>query len=102
MTKQQNLNLSKQNLSLQMANISIILDNYDDIFSDFDPRPYSERALSHDFLRECKKASIDKDDTGLELRLMIPKDKRNFATELLIRKRLKAHFLKHYDLKKKN
>ncbi|MBI2151367.1 hypothetical protein HYU21_01420, partial [Candidatus Woesearchaeota archaeon] len=32
------------------GNISLVLDSYDDIFSDFDPRDYSEKALSEDFL----------------------------------------------------
>lgn len=40
---------------LEMSEISIWLDNYDDIFSDFDPRPYSQRSLSDDFLAEAKK-----------------------------------------------
>ena len=40
--------------------IPLVLDSYDDIFSDFDPRPYSERAMSGDFLLECKKASAEK------------------------------------------
>jgi len=32
---------------LQLSEISLIIDTYDDIFSDFDPRPYSQRALAH-------------------------------------------------------
>ena len=37
--------VEKQDL-LSKGEISILLDTYDDIFSDFDPRPYSQRALS--------------------------------------------------------
>ena len=37
---------------LQQSEISLLLDSYDDIFSDFDPRPYNQRALSQDFLAE--------------------------------------------------
>ncbi len=80
---------------MKEGNISLILDGYDDIFSDFDPRPYSERALSDDFLSECKKAARDKDEK-LELRLMVPGDNRNFKDELKIRKRLKTHFHRHF------
>jgi hypothetical protein len=81
--------------NIKEGNISLILDGYDDIFSDFDPRPYSERALSDDFLSECKKASRDKEEK-LELRVMVPGNKRNYKDELKIRKRLKNHFQRHY------
>jgi len=77
------------------GNISLILDSYDDIFSDFDPRNYSERALSDDFLLECKKAARDKDDR-LELRFLAPKNKRDFKDEIRIKKRLKEHFQRHH------
>lgn len=82
------------------GNISLILDSYDDIFSDFDPRNYSEKALSDDFLIECKKAARDKDDRP-ELRFLIPKKKRNYRDELRIKKRLKEHFQRHFKEKEK-
>ena len=50
----------EQTALLKKSEISLSLDNYDDIFSDFDPRPFSQRALSDDFLIEAKKASRDK------------------------------------------
>lgn len=77
------------------GNISLILDSYDDIFSDFDPRGYSERSLSDDFLAECKKVALDKGEK-LELRIMVPRKLRNVRDELKIKKRLKSHFHKHY------
>lgn len=80
---------------LQQANISLILDSYHDIFSDFDPRPFGERALSDDFLLECKRAAHDKKE-GLELTLSMPRNKRNTSDELKIKKRLKEHFRKHF------
>lgn len=83
----------KQEL-LTKGEISIMLDTYDDIFSDFDPRPYSQRALSDDFLLEAKKATRDKEE-GLELRFILPREKRNFEHEILIKKRLRDHFKKH-------
>jgi hypothetical protein len=80
--------------------IPLILDSYDDIFSDFDPRPYSEKALSGDFLLECKKASADKRGK-IKLRLFVPKQKRSSIDEIKIKKRLKEHFCKHLAEKKR-
>jgi hypothetical protein len=79
---------------LKISEISLWLDTYDDIFSDFDPRPYHQRALSDDFLLEAKKASMDKNQ-GIELKFLIPKNKRNLTHEALIKKRLREHFKKH-------
>lgn len=86
---------------IEKAEISLVLDTYDDIFSDFDPRPYSERALSEDFLYEAKKATRDK-EKGIELRFLIPNSVRNTANEDLIKSRLKNHFRKHYKLLEKD
>ncbi|MFH1210697.1 MAG: hypothetical protein V1645_02160 [archaeon] len=79
---------------LREGNISLVLDSYDDIFSDFDPRPYDQKALSDDFLLECKRAAEGK-KAEVELRLLIPKHRRNTDAELKIRKRLRNHFQKH-------
>lgn len=80
---------------LKRANISLILDSYNGIFSDFDPRPYSERALSDDFLLECKRAARDKGE-GVELILSVPRNKRNLNDEFRIKKRIRDHFHKHH------
>jgi len=80
---------------LEMSEISLWLDNYDDIFSDFDPRPYSLRSLSDDFLLEAKKASRDKDANRLELRFLISQEHRDPKVEATIKKRLRDHFTKH-------
>jgi len=77
------------------SEISLILDDYDDLFSDFDPRPYSEKALSDDFLEEAKRASRDK-YIGVTLILLVPKKLRRVSEENLIKKRLCEHFKKHY------
>lgn len=98
----------KQKL-LKQSEISLLLDTYDDIFSDFDPRHYSDRALSDDFLMEARRASRDKPSGRLLLKFMIPKKKRNFLHEYVIKKRLRDHFRKHHqellqeikDIKKK-
>lgn len=94
--------VEKEN-KMKQGNISLILDGYNDLFSDFDPRSYSERTLSDDFLVECRRAARDKQfsEQGFELRLMVPKDKRKVDDENKIKKRLKVYFLKHYHEKQK-
>ena len=73
--------LAKQEL-LAQGSISLLLDSYDDIFSDFDPRPFTHRAVSDDFLIEAKRAALDKDGT-LELRFLIPRQHRKSDTETI-------------------
>jgi len=87
---------SEKHKLLHESEISLILDTYDDIFSDFDPRPYSERAISEDFRAELKRASRDMPSGKIELKLMIPAKEHNLAKENLIRKRLHSHFKKHH------
>jgi hypothetical protein len=79
---------SHDNISLKMA-------SYNDIFSSFDPRPYSERALSVDFIEEAKRASIDKPSGEIELRLILDEKDRDADMERIIQKRLKVHFERH-------
>jgi hypothetical protein len=76
---------------LHSSEISIIANDYDDIFSDFDPRPFSVRELSVDFIDEVKRASRQKGDK-VELRIMVPRRKRNPRDEEVIRHRVCAHF----------
>ncbi|MBM3247362.1 hypothetical protein FJZ17_02375 [Candidatus Pacearchaeota archaeon] len=83
------------------ANISLILDSYADIFSSFDPRPYSEKAVSVDFVSECKRAARDINEFDLELNLAVPKTKRNLVDEARIKRRLREHFHKHFVEKEK-
>ena len=89
---------------LKMSQISLWLNDYSDIFSDFDPRPYSERAISDDFLQETKRASIDKTFGTIKLKFLVAVRKSNTALESVIKRRLKAHFKRHFDLlvKEKN
>lgn len=87
----------KQKL-LELSKISLWLDDYNDIFSDFDSRPYEQRALSDDFILEAKKASRDKVSGNIELNLLVPKRKRNSHHENVIKKRLRDHFKKHHTL----
>ena len=86
----------KQTL-LAQSEITLLLNSYDDIFSDFDPRPYSRRAVSDDFLAEAKRAARDKDG-HIELRFLIPQHQRKIDHETAIKLRLRAHFKHHNEL----
>ncbi len=87
---------SPAKMLFDISEISLILDTYDDIFSNFDPRSYTYRSLSEDFLIQAKKASHNKDFENLELRLLIPKRLRNTSTEAQIKRRLLDHFSRHF------
>lgn len=86
---------------LQMSSVSLQMDNYDGIFSDFDPRPYSQRSLSDDFVFEARKAVKDKPSGQIELHLLVPKLHRNSSHETTIKKRIKDHFKRHFEMVKK-
>ena len=79
---------------VQTAEMALWLDGYDDIFSDFDPRPYSERSLSDDFLVEMKKASRGRGRNGHELKFLLNPKNRDEKTETIITARLE-HFFNH-------
>ncbi len=86
---------------LALSEVSLWLDSYEDIFSDFDPRPFSQRGLSDDFLYEAKKASRDRPSGVSQLLFLIPVQQRNKAQEPIIKMRLRKHFSKHYNRLKK-
>jgi hypothetical protein len=79
------------------AALTLWIDDYDDIFSDFDPRPFGQRALSEDFLAEARRAVRDRREPVPALRLLVPAAARSVADEATIRKRLHEHFRKHAD-----
>ncbi len=83
---------------LESTQIGLTIQSYEELFSDFDPRSYSERALSEDFLAELKRASKDKPEDEVELTFLIPKQKRNNHYEETIKKRLQNHFKHHYEI----
>jgi len=83
---------------LAKSEISLHLDTYDDIFSDFDPRPYHQRAISVDLIDETRRAIRDKTDGQLTLRFLAPAKLRNTHHEHLIKRRLHEHFSKHHLL----
>ncbi len=86
---------------LHLSEISLILNEYHDIFSDFDPRPYSQRSLSDDFLAEAKKAAKVKQSGEVELKFLVPENRRKAMHETVIKKRLHEYFRKHHELMKR-
>lgn len=82
---------------IKKSKISLILNDYNDLFSDFDPRSYSERSISHDFLHELNGAVLDKQSGLVEISLLVPRGLREIDAELVIKKRLRAHFKKHFE-----
>jgi hypothetical protein len=86
---------------LAKGEVSIWIDTYDDIFSDFDPRPYRERALSVDFLDEAKRYAKEKGDK-LQVRILTPSAIRNARMEAVVKKRLSEHFKRHTLLVEKD
>jgi hypothetical protein len=85
----------KQEL-LKKSTICLWIESYDDIFSDFDHRPYYERALSQDFLEEARRASRDKEETTIGLNFLMDRSKRSAHDEETIKRRLHEHFRNHY------
>ncbi len=83
---------------LEKASVSLLLDSYDAIFSDFDPRPYGERALSDDFLAEAKKATRETKAGNLELRFLIPQHLHNAHEDAIVKERLHRYFKKHLGI----
>ncbi|VVB58697.1 Uncharacterised protein [Candidatus Anstonella stagnisolia] len=75
-----------------IRDISISLDFYDDIFSDFDPRPFSDRELSKDFLAELATRHMETRKGQIEVRFFIPALERDGKIEATIKKRLREHF----------
>jgi len=86
-------------ISYSAEDVLLVLNSYEDIFSDFDPRPYTQKSMSGDFINECRKASEDKEQ--VHLRLIVPKKLRNIKEETIIKRRLKEHFKRHTKIKKK-
>jgi len=77
---------------LRMRDISIVIDTYEDIFSDFDPRSYSERRVSKDFLEELRLACRENPEGAPQVRIVVPDKLRNEEVETVIVGRLNAHF----------
>lgn len=88
-----NVDLSKEPRKL----VSIWLDDYDNIFSDFDPRSFSQRELSDDFLNETRKVLHAEKNRLIQLMILVPVGKRNKSDEHVIKNRLHTHFRHTFD-----
>lgn len=75
-----------------LKEISIILDVWDDIFSDFDPRPLDERALSQDFIGELHKRYTETAKGELLISFYAPKSLQNEQSEKMVVHRLRKYF----------
>lgn len=82
----------RKKLLLDKSVLSIWLDSYNDIFSDFDSRPYTERALSDDFISEAKKIEKEKITGSITLKLLLPAHLRKKATETIILRSIHTRF----------
>lgn len=76
----------------EKSRIGIWLDSYDEIFSDFDPRIYSQRTISEDFLSRAKNIAADFKTGDMELVFLLPKKARDNNLEQIIKRRLLQFF----------
>lgn len=77
--------------------LGLWIDDYQDIFSDFDPRPYSKRQISDDFIIELRKRVKENPKGEYEIAFYLPKEKRDQKTENIIKKRIREYF--EFELK---
>lgn len=98
LTKRSHSTEGERERLLEAAKINLVIENYSDIFSDFDPRPFSQRSLSEDFLAEAKRATKSNKAGQIEFGLLIAEHKRNLREEYEIKKRLHDHFRKHFEM----
>jgi len=85
----------------KLSDVGLFIENYDYIFSDFDSRSYSQKLLSEDLLNEMNRASKEKKFGDIDLKFLVPKNKRDFRKEKIIKERLKEQFkinLKNLEL----
>jgi hypothetical protein len=82
--------------------VSLWMDDYDGFFSDFDPRPYSQRALSDDFLTEAKKVVQEHKPGTFDITVLIPLGKRDKPTESILTTRLHLYFKKQEHIQEKD
>jgi hypothetical protein len=76
----------------KLKEISIIIDVWDDVFSDFDPRPLDERALSEDFISELKKRYRETPRGDLLISFYAPRTLKHEDSERMVTQRLKQYF----------
>lgn len=84
-----------------LKEIAVVIDSWDDIFSDFDPRPLSERTVSGDFIDELRKRYRETPRGEPIIVICAPKALQNQESEKMVMQRLKKHFRYRYLQHKK-
>ena len=84
-----------------LREIAIVIDTWDDIFSDFDPRPLSDRMVSSDFIGELKKRYKETRSGDFLITIYASPSLKNVESERMVTKRLKQHFRQKFLQKKK-
>jgi len=84
-----------------LKEISIAIDTWDDIFSDFDPRPVSERVVSEDFIFELKRRYREVHADAFVITICAPLVLKDTVAERKVIMRLKMHFRQRYLRRKK-
>lgn len=77
---------------LDTKEIFMTISEYDDLFSDFDSKPIIHRSLSDDFLQELKKESTDSFHKKIDLKLIVPDNKRDTRLEVIVKRRIEEYF----------
>lgn len=85
-----------------LKEIAVVIDSWDDIFSDFDPRPLSERTVSGDFIDELRKRYRETPRGNLVVLICAPQALKNQESEKMVVQRLKRYFRHHFLQYKKN
>ncbi len=72
--------------------IAIAIDSWDDVFSDFDPRPLTDRTLSEDFLNELKRRYVESTPGNYSITIFAPLNMKDEKSEKIVISRLKKYF----------
>jgi len=84
-----------------LKEIAVVIDTWDDVFSDFDPRPLSERTVSGDFVEELTKRYRETRRGDFNISMYAPISLKDEQSERMVRHRLKQHFQHRFLQKKK-
>lgn len=64
--------------------VQMWLDSYDDIFSDFEPRPFSTRMWSDDFIFQIRKVKKEHPKKVTALRILFPEKVRKESVDKIL------------------
>jgi len=75
-----------------LREIAVVIDTWDDVFSDFDPRPLSQRTVSGDFVDELRKRYREPRIGDFVITIIAPFALKDKKAERMVTARLKRHF----------